>query len=77
MSTRCSIIYDYGIHLYLECLDGNVCLEGNWNPEYAEFYGVFIDSKNGDAIVPRAKLIEWRDALTKIIEENPEPGSQT
>lgn len=74
MSTRASIIYDYHLHLYREVISGEVCLQADpvvWTDEAANEWGSHLNCKYGDIVVPREKLVMWRDALTSFLEERP------
>lgn len=73
MSTRCSILYDYGIHLYLESNSGEVCLSLPWKltAEDAESWGSRINGQYGDLVVPLDKLKEWAQELNEFLKAQP------
>lgn len=64
MSTRCSIIYGHGLHLYREANSNDVCV--TWDD--ADASESEINPQYGDPIIPFPLLEEWHRDLGEFIQ---------
>ena len=75
MSTRASFCYVNGLHVYEECLTGEICIYVEDPEGRMRVYpqDTNINKKYGDLIFSKENLIEIRESLSraiKHIEEN-------
>lgn len=65
MSTRSTIVYTKGLHIYHECSDDEICI--NFPETFEDFKK---NVKYDDIILSIDDLIEIRDNLNKYIEKS-------